>query len=457
MATTHYRTIAFIDSNIVLEARPLAELPWQEVDSIGPILVVLAPTVLREVDSKKRDGRIGPKARAFNRFIAPLASGASSISLLAESPRVDLALAVPGKIDWDSYDDLDRSQGDHNLVAEILNTKGLSSAAILVSQDINPLFAAQRHGVRTLRIPETWRPPLEPSPQDKEIARLKKQMADYQKAEPKFEIDFAVPGQPIQVYDVVPLTADQALKFRLSLTAANPRVKQHHSPLALSSFEYDPSLDSRYDRYINHVLPTFVANYHDGLEILFNQAVFTLTVTNIGNALAANLLIDVEIVGGWINEKAVVFNAAGPKAPRPRPSYINQIPDLSRLHPRVEVGRHEVEVSDTARAPRVVAQCEDFRQGQCWTLTGFVWIDPRVPKTLAKIKITAATLTGEQLQVFEVQKTSSKVAVSELVDLEPDPKLRKKSCLQEHLERAFESEDYSAIEWTIGVPQQDDD
>ena len=48
-----YAATIFLDANIVLEGKPFAELPWSEIHSEGPILVLFLPQVLREIDDKK--------------------------------------------------------------------------------------------------------------------------------------------------------------------------------------------------------------------------------------------------------------------------------------------------------------------------------------------------------------------------------------------------------------------
>jgi transposase len=63
-----------MDSMVALEAKPLASLPWQEIDSAGPIPVLIVPQVMKEIDKRKRDGGLGKRARswrvesAFNRL-----------------------------------------------------------------------------------------------------------------------------------------------------------------------------------------------------------------------------------------------------------------------------------------------------------------------------------------------------------------------------------------------------
>jgi hypothetical protein len=41
-----YIAKAFLDANIILECRPLAELPWQEINADGPILALMGIVTL---------------------------------------------------------------------------------------------------------------------------------------------------------------------------------------------------------------------------------------------------------------------------------------------------------------------------------------------------------------------------------------------------------------------------
>src|SRR5947207_1845804 len=114
-----YSTILFMDSMVALEAKPLEVLPWHEIDAAGPILVLVVPQVNREIDKRKRDGRLGQRARAFNRLIAPAAESGSSVRLREGPVIVDIALAVCDPIDWSAHKELDPDDGDARVVAEI--------------------------------------------------------------------------------------------------------------------------------------------------------------------------------------------------------------------------------------------------------------------------------------------------------------------------------------------------
>jgi hypothetical protein len=91
--------------------------------SSGAILLLFVPQVLKEVDSKKRDGRLAKHAREFNRLIAPAAETGGVVRLVDGPPFVDLALAVTNRIDWDQLDDLDPDEPDARVVAQVLNEK----------------------------------------------------------------------------------------------------------------------------------------------------------------------------------------------------------------------------------------------------------------------------------------------------------------------------------------------
>jgi hypothetical protein len=58
-----YSTILFMDSMVALQGKPLSALPWQEIDAAGPILVLVVPQVMSEIDKRKRDGRLAKRAR----------------------------------------------------------------------------------------------------------------------------------------------------------------------------------------------------------------------------------------------------------------------------------------------------------------------------------------------------------------------------------------------------------
>lgn len=119
---SEFTAVVVIDANIALEGMPLPDLPWAEIDPVGPILVVLLPTTLREIDTKKSHGRLAPRAREFGRLVRPLVKSDGAVEIVAGPPVVMLTAAKGGRINWSDYPDLNSDQADDRLVAEVLRS-----------------------------------------------------------------------------------------------------------------------------------------------------------------------------------------------------------------------------------------------------------------------------------------------------------------------------------------------
>lgn len=432
----------FIDSNVVLECLPLKDLPWSEIDPVGPILILVTPTFLREVDSKKRDSRLGVRAREFNRLIAPIAEHGQPISIVSGTPRVDIAIARCRRIDWGSYDDLDSLQGDERIIAEVLNVKGVpKEQRRIVSIDIYPLNIAQRHGLKTHRVSDSWLPQLGPNPQEKEIEKLKKQLKEFEKTEPQFEIKLEMQAMPVEVLQIQELTEGEISMLTMEIVAANPKPEQKQD--RLHYLQHDSSLDDRYAKYEHKTVPSFVRDYHKKLELLFGQIPFSLTVKNTGKVRADHANIDIRIVGGWFNVKPI-FSGFRPSAPRIK------YPHLPLSHSRTSqrvVGRHEIEINKPCRSEQFSAQCEDFRQGQEWKFSGVAWLDPHQgSEVVIIVKITAANLHGEFSTPFKLNKSVLTCRVFDLVDIKSG-KVMKDYYVKPLIEDAIKAKKYDAFEW----------
>lgn len=434
----------FIDSNVALECLPLKDLPWSEIDPVGPILILVTPTFLREVDSKKGDGRLGVRAREFNRLIAPIAEHGQPITIVSGIPRVDIAIARCQRIDWGSYDDLDSSQGDERIIAEVLNVKGVpKEQRRVVGIDIYPLNIAQRHGLKTHRVSDSWLPRLGPSPQEKEIEKLKKQLKEFEKTEPQFNIKLEMQTMPVEVLQIQELTEGEIAMLIREIVAANPKPEQKQD--LLSFMQQDSSLDDRYVKYERKTVPNFVKDYHKKLELLFGQIPFSLTVENTGKVRADHINIDIQIVGGWFNAKPI-FASLRPPAPKAR-SPLFHPPFLHSVTPRRVVCRHEIEINEPRRSGHFSAQCEDFRQGQEWKFSGVVWLDPHQEREVVFIvKITAANLHGEISTPFKLSKSVLTSRACDLLDLKSG-KVMKDFYVKPLIEDAIKANKYDAFEW----------
>jgi hypothetical protein len=289
-----YKVAAFLDTNIMLECRQLAELPWEEIDAEGPILALVTPTTRAEIDKKKQDGRVGKTARAFNRLIGPLATGRPPIVIREARPRVELALARAGRIPWDAHDGLDREQPDARIVAEAIHAVlDESTLRIVVSHDINPLALATAHGLSALHVTDAWLRPPEPSPADKEIQRLKDRLRALEATEPKLRIKITAPTEsPVNVFRVedLPYGDRRAIERRI---LAHRQRRDFSDPAYLLRGEVQEPPDS----YRREKLPAYLDRYAWHIERMFNQVRFGVEVENTNEALSCDEVCKIPIVG----------------------------------------------------------------------------------------------------------------------------------------------------------------
>lgn len=445
--TIKYATKLLIDTNVILEGKDLKDLPWSEIDPLGPILVLLLPTLLQEVDSKKRDGRLGLRARDFNRLVSPLASNLDVITVRDASPRVDIALAICGKIQWAEYDELDPNEGDARLVAEALHVKNhAKEELVLLSQDINPLILSRRQGLATLHISESWLAKMEQSPHEKELAKLKRQVADYARTEPEFEIKASLPNDPPVIYSVENLDRSETDALQEKILKDNPRPTQaldqlNHFGLSNS---YDHSLNDRYDKYRDKTVPAFINQLPRQLELTYGQIPFCFSLRNVGKVRAENMHVEVRCTNGWLNSK-IIAGPFYPKAPKAKNPLF--VPNLHRhSHQDPPVGRHEVEVDEVKKSHLFEAQCAEFRQGQSWDFKGTLWLDPNLDQACAVVfTVTASNFHGAFQYVLKIPKIVHKIKVFDLIDF--DGKARIQPQTYGLIKDALEKEEYYLIEW----------
>lgn len=450
--------IAFLDANIVLEGKPVTELPWETVTREGLIRVLIVPKAMEEIDAKKRDGRLGPHARAFNRLIAPSVISGKPVILREASPRVELEMATCSRIPWNDYDELDPIDGDSRIVAEALNVRNVTSAnRVLISHDIKPLAYARGRDLAVHQVSDDWLRGPEPSPKDKEIQRLKQQVAEFKKDEPTFKISIEVSdAKPPIIYRVTALDVDQSDALLMTIKRQNTKKQNGRIdpfPIGLRGSigsERDSSYDEKYSTYIDEKVPAFVSMFSEKLELLFNQRFLTVTVSNVGQIRADNFVVSVRTNQGWINRRVVAVSPAGPRAPTPRPYNMfnpiihnNLMRDL--IPPRV--GRHEFETTVRAKkSQHMETSCEDFRSGQEYLFEGVIAPTSMEEPLEITVTLTAKNFRGEHTQTLKLEKDIIEIKPSQLVDL---TKLKVKHTYptKDEILRLLKAREFDEIEW----------
>ena len=416
-----YKVKAFLDTNIILECRALGDLPWDEIDSEGPIIALLTPTAMREVDSKKQDGRIGKRARAFNRLIAPVATGGGPIIIRNSGPRVELALSHAVPILWDKHDDLDPTDSDSRIIAELLYAADMSGCGkLMVSQDIRPIALATAQGVGAFHVSESWLYPRGASPMDSENQKLRSKLQAFEATQPTFDISIELGGgEPFSVLRIEDLTDDESKSIGNRIHELNPPKRQSRGAYGILEGigHYDLTYDDRFEDYKKRV-STFMSSYSQRVERLFNQTTFTVRIVSSGAVHAENLLVDVRVSSGWLHDRYALVSPQGPAAPSLRQLPYIPTPYLKDLI-RPRVGRHEYEFREKPCCePSFSVTCEDFRQGQTWDFNGVVGFDPgaREVPTIT-VTVTASNFRGASDLSRSIVTDRQTFHVYEVIDL----------------------------------------
>jgi hypothetical protein len=452
-----YSTIVFIDTMVVLEGKSLPSQAWADLDQVGPVLVLIAPQVMKEIDNKKRDGRVGRRAREFNKLIGPTALSGAPIPLGTKNPEVFLALASCRKIDWSKLDDLDSGEPDAKVVAQILNAEELGGRTpLFVSQDVFPIAMATRHGLAAHKLPESWLREPEQGPAEKEISRLKARVSELEVTEPGLEgkITFGH-KEPVTIYRVKALDPAEQRQLVARLISENPRPNQRSPGFGaidpLGSYDY--TLDDRYEQFRSKALPNYAASLPDIVETFFNQIPFRFTLENSGKMQAEYLVLVLQAIGGTINDRFVAPLVFGPAAPTPRPrdpfAKIRTLQDhLQEIAP---VPRDEMEfVKGPNRGPLVEVHCVDFRHGRTWAFDGVAHIDAAANSPFKIVAtLTATNMRGEKRAVGELSFTALDAEVGQLVDLKKREWATKFPMVKEY-DDALEREDTDWFDFRDG-------
>lgn len=416
-----FKTIAVVDSNIALECLALEQLPWREIDSSGPILVLVAPTVLQEVDAKKNHARLGEHARRFNRLMRPLLGEQSTVHVRqSPNPKAELALADCSRVDWSNYPTLDPDEPDSRIVAQALHIIGPSqSAIVVVSQDIRPLHLAKQHGLRTHHIGENWLRPKEISESEKKAASLKRELDAMKSREPSLSLSFKADTDSVVTHKIRDLSDMERKDFQETILSLNPMAEQSRDPLGLGGTlfnGYDHTLFDRHQRWQEEIIPEFMRDFERKIELNFGQIEITFRIENTGQVPAESLLIRLVATGGWLNDRYVLASPCGPHAPRIRqqsllPNFHNQF-----IRPTSPVGKHEFTViAPPKRSNEVQISCSDFRHGYDFEYKVIAWVDPRADKFRLSAIVTATNLYGNVQDVMTVEKTVLESSASELL------------------------------------------
>ena len=293
LQTSLYQRVILIDTQVVLETKPLDQLPWSEMGE-GPLLLLVCRQVQTEIDAKKSDGRLGRRSRNFNKLLDKFFERQAPVEIVAGPPRVDVALMRNSLIDWAAYDGLDSNDGDDKIVAQALHALVDEPDRIeLLSHDLRPRDAAMNAGLPAIKLPEHWLREPEPSTQERDRIKLENELRVLRTEQPSIEVSIeAITPQPWTKVIVSPASDDEARIITAAILQAAPRHERSNIH-GFAVFDYDTSFDRRHQEWRENFLYKDLPAMHLGLQKLHAQNRIRVRIENIGPISAEGLSLEV--------------------------------------------------------------------------------------------------------------------------------------------------------------------
>lgn len=445
-----YKSVVFLDANVVLEGKSLRVQNWQQLDASGPILLLFVPQVLKEIDSKKRDGRLGKYAREFNRLIVPAASEQRLVRIVDSHPVVDVGLAITDRIEWDKLDDLDPDEPDDRVVAQVLSERNTSrDKRIFLSQDINPIAMASRHGLRVIRIEDDWLRPPEPSPDQRKINKLKHRVSELETTEPKLNarVKF-VSEQPFKHLIIKePEISDKAELIR-GIIADHPRSAQGRSGMYSLGLDFDSSYDDRYNNWQGSVVPGFADALAEDTSRMLAQTPISFEISNDAAVQAEGLVVNVKVVGGTVSERWNVVPSY-PRPPVPENTMLSSLRHINTVGDIIaqnSVGRHEMHFDIRADDnSEFEVHCQDFRHGRAWSFDAILTVDHKRDEDVTiVVRMTASNMRGTREEVFKFAHEACSEMFERAYDVAEKRFLLERP-MEDEIKRSAQSHDFSRL------------
>jgi hypothetical protein len=319
----------FVDTNLLVQCRPLEQLDWSPWASFEEVRLIVSSPVIREIDYRKNKGndRVGNRARAASAMFREILKDGQKI-VRDSDPRVILSVEPQHLYSKELEDRLNYQERDDQLLGTVyeFSQHNQGGDVWLLTHDTIPLYTAQSLGLVAVMIPDDWLLPPENTESEKELAALKAENARLKKAEPSFAIrclDGAESEgrryegsytwyEPLTDAEIDQLM--QRLKDRFPLETEFgpgepterdapqtsgiriPRMKQVFTPA--TDEEIAKYRDEAYPLWLEHC-EKVLRNHHTTLQHEQPMLEFTFLAENKGTRPATNAFITIEAQGNF--------------------------------------------------------------------------------------------------------------------------------------------------------------
>jgi hypothetical protein len=346
-------TVIFVDTNVLLHAKPLQDIRWEDLEQ-GPITIVIVPTVVRELDWHKDQNpkkHLRERARRALQRIeavleAPILRPGVSLRLEHRSPNAE----------WTAWE-LDASKPDDALVGAVAAYRAAhgDEDVVLVTHDVGPRLTARRLGIRARELPDTEKLPPSKDETEQENERLRKELHELRAAAPKLVVTIDGVDGVVRVSTLAaPPTTLSPEQLRAEVAAARDALPAYtdtpsagHQPDVVSVdgrglpvLDLDaivgsadlnaipPGEFSRYERARESYLAEYreyLLRTHDVDTILARTVPLDLAILNEGGVPADDIHVEIEVPDHVVLAELPPQAPATPPAPAPPRSQWDEI------------------------------------------------------------------------------------------------------------------------------------
>ena len=300
--------------------------------------------VQREIDNQKYHGkgRVAQRARATYGVFRSIIYSEEGYRLVTDAdPRVKLYLESPSLPSSDLKDTLDYSKPDDELVGCVCRFKHehQNEDVRLLTHDAGAMMTAKALDLQVAAIKDEWILQPENSKSEKEAARLKERIAQFERAEPQFRIKLV--GNQGEKFDSIaieypvyePMSNDaisdciQLLRNRFPLVTdfgSRESAERESQTLAARFLGmkdiYTPATDEAIAKYTDQEYPLWIkaceevlACLHDALQQESGQPFFTFAIVNDGIHPGNDALVHIVSEGNFQICPPPIEDDDGPK------------------------------------------------------------------------------------------------------------------------------------------------
>lgn len=179
------------DTNFFLQFKLASELPWVELTDADHIQLVVVDGVIAELDRHKAGGneRRSRRARDYLQLLAPLFEGQEGheeVVVRDRAPKVSFVFAPyrpnaePGP--------LSETNADAMIVNQAHGAHSDTDPLEVLTADRMMTVHARRAGLKSKMLKDEWRLAPEPSPADRELRELRRQLAEVKAIAPDLSV-----------------------------------------------------------------------------------------------------------------------------------------------------------------------------------------------------------------------------------------------------------------------------